>query len=845
MSRTIPLPFQDRHIAVLVERFRALKHSYNLLGDTPRHADLMRVRHESACVLLQAPTGIGKTLMACELMSHFSPHERLIWLWFAPFTGVLSQAKGALKGQAPNLTQLDIESDRHVEKLTPGCTYVLSWQTVAARSAESRLARISGDVGLAIDEMVLQARHAGYRIGVIVDEAHHGFVRATEAGRFFGQVITPDYVLLMTATPRDQDAARFAELTGYRIGGPAEWASVTRAEGVAAQLLKPSVKAARFIAQNQDDAQLVAFEEVAMSECAAMHRLIKKTLADEAIGLTPLMLVQVPNGTQAMETARKYLVERLRFPASAVRVHTSDEPDPNLAALADDPAVEVLLFKMAVATGFDAPRAFTLAALRGTRSADFGIQVVGRILRVHRLLQGRMEEIPAVLRNAYVFLANSEAQEGLVSAATQLNAMPDQLAAAAPSTLVTIVAGQTAVQVVERGQSFSLMPDETPAEEPPSAGDATAEDGSHLPTTVASGAPAVHHPRPASTERQGSLFQVLATPDGFGATLAHGYAERTLLTEAFQLESQASGIAYPLKEWAPRTVWTEQMPAIPENFEERLVSHIDFARVLGDRLKVRTRVVERTTDLFDAPAPADRDVWAHVSPTAIAERARQIAFAFDDVDRRILLVELKNRFRQALIDEGNDLPDSEEELTRQLELVLVRNDKLIRNAYKRLRAEQVTTAAVNLPPTIPSATPLTPAMKNIYGVFPSDMSPQELEFAELLDTARDVEWWHRNPVRKPDSVALYGWADGVGFFPDFVVKVTQRTEGEGIALSELKGPQLQQYDRAKAGAWHLRYGRVFMVGKPGAEGAFRLWRLTTEDELVDDGPFEVQRMRHS
>jgi hypothetical protein len=337
----------------------------------------------------------------------------------------------------------------------------------------------------------------------------------------------------------------------------------------------------------------------------------------------------------------------------------------------------------------------------------------------------------------------------------------------------------------------------------------------------------------------------LAAPEGFGTTLAHGYAERSLLTAAFQLEAQASGITYSLRPSAPRTLWTEQMPAVPENFEERLVAHIDFARVLGDRLRVRTRVIERTTDLFSEPAPQDRDVWAAVSPTAIAERARQIAFVFDDVDRRLLLLELKRRFRQALVDAGNDVPEADEELTRQLELVLVRNDKLIRNAYRRLRAEQVTTAAVNLPPTLPSAAPLTAAARNVYGVFPPDLSPQELEFAELLDTSRDVEWWHRNPVRKPESVALYGWADGVGFFPDFVVKVPQRTEGEGVALAELKGPQLQQYDRAKAGARHLRYGRVFMVGKPGAEGAFRLWRLTTEDDLVDDGPFEAPRMRHS
>jgi hypothetical protein len=462
LSRTVPLQFQTRHIDVLVERFRALKHSYDLLGPDPRPTDLMRLRHEGACVLLQAPTGIGKTLMACELLSRFSPYERTLWLWFAPFTGVLSQAKAALKRQAPNLSQLDIEADRQVEKLSPGCVFVLSWQAVAARSAESRLARVSGDAGVSLDEMVLQARRAGYRVGVVVDEAHHGFVRATEAARFFGQVIAPDYVLLMTATPRDADAARFAEQTGYRIGGPAEWASVTRAEGVAAQLLKPNVKAARFIAQNQDDAQLIAFEEVAMSECAAMHRLIQRTLTEGGIGLTPLMLVQVPNGPLAMESARKYLVDRLRFPAGAVRLHTAEEPDPNLAALADDPAVQVLIFKMAVATGFDAPRAFTLAALRGTRSADFGVQVVGRILRVHRLLQGRMLEVPPVLRNAYVFLANSEAQEGLVNAADQLNSMPRQLAADTPSTIVTIIAGQPEVQVVERGQTLSFLPDNGP-----------------------------------------------------------------------------------------------------------------------------------------------------------------------------------------------------------------------------------------------------------------------------------------------------------------------------------------------------------------------------------------------
>lgn len=140
-----------------------------------------------------------------------------------------------------------------------------------------------------------------------------------------------------------------------------------------------------------------------------------------------------------------------------------------------------------------------------------------------------------------------------------------------------------------------------------------------------------------------------------------------------------------------------------------------------------------------------------------------------------------------------------------------------------MRAEQVQGALVHLPESIVSEVPLEPSARNIYGVFPEEMSPQEREFAELIDTSPDVVWWHRNTVRKPSSVALYKWADGVGFFPDVVVYVKERGEGDGIALSEVKGPHLQHYDREKAAAVHIKYGRVFMIGKEsGNTGSFHL-----------------------
>lgn len=831
MNRIEPLKFQDRHIAALVARFQNLAVDYQRLGDPQ---ELETLRKQSAAVMLQAPTGIGKTLIATEVLARFSALEPVVWFWFAPYATLIDQAAASLRRQAPQLKILDIAHQRRPDELTSGAVFVITWQTVATKTKESRLARTTGDDGLSVDALVTQARALGLRVGVVVDEAHHGFVKAPEAYRFFAEVLAPDYALMMTATPRDKDVAQFAKEAGYQLGDATDWATITRYEGYHAGLLKRGVKTAQFLTGNNDDAALVDFEQVAMSECAAMHRHLKGLLADNGIALTPLMLVQVPNGGVALEKAREYLTGPLKFPESAVKVHTSNEPDPDLQALAQDPSVQVLVFKMAVAMGFDAPRAFTLAALRGTRDANFGIQVVGRILRVHSLLQ-RRTDLPEVLNYGYVFLANREAQEGLKGAATAINQLKDNVVSVEPDTLLTFTVDSAFVQVVKAGQTAAIFPSADLA----------------LPVTLSAAAvvTGAAFTEPSVPLQPGLWSQPTLAPSLFpelGKTaLAHGAQDGpTALVQAFKLDAQ-SEYRYPLKVPGLPLLVTEVLPASPDDFEAQLVSFVDFSAVLADRDRSRTKLVKRTVDIFETvDTPEDEDVWARMAVPQIAHRARQIAFEYPDVDSRQFLQALLERFRRALEDAGIEPPESQEELTQQLELVLVRNPQLIRQAHKRCRASQIQIQTFALPSMQQSKLPLEAAKRNLYGVFPPDLSVEELRFAELLDTSPEVLWWHRNPVRKPESVALYRWSSGVGFFPDFLVAVQDRKAGEGVALIEFKGPQLQQYDKEKAGAVHAHYGRTFMVGVGAKDKKeLRLFRLV-DGELVDDGRFEVGRLRY-
>lgn len=773
----------------------------------PDEANRRQAAAYNGCVLIQAPTGSGKTMMAGMIAEEFAREAKIVWFWFTPFAGLVDQASVALKKQFGGLRVRDIQGDRLAMGTRSGDVFVCTWAAVAANNEKARRLRRDGDLSLSLDTLVPSLRELGFHIGVVVDEAHHTFSSATEAVRFYTEVMQPEFTLLITATPDDKDVEKFKRTTGiaelHRI-------TVSRQDAVDAGMIKVGIKSVAYLAPD-DQKALVDFQMAALADAKMVHERIKLELKNAGINLTPLMLVQVATSEKDDDVARaRDNLKLLGFREEAIASYTAKEPSDDLLAVALDETKEVLIFKMAVALGFDAPRAFTLVSMRGAKDTDFGIQVVGRILRVHRSLQGR--EVPELLRNGYVFLADAENQTGLTGAADKINAIRTGLSEVSPYTMVVNIAGQNQVQIVQNGQSTML---------PVLAN--LAQDSFVQPEYRVNGA------------LSGALQNVL---DGFVLGMPEAQTEQMR-----RVAAELSGTSrFPLR-ISGLKFKTERMPL----GTDALLACIGGKVAIGDKelsegRRAKTTVIRREEEIFTRTV-IDTKYQARISEAEIARRAQRVLFEPDYLDPRDLHAVLIKRLKSEYEARGFESNESDLELV--LDLILVAFPNLIRQAARECAAQYAELMdTLPLPDSIELPSGARTSRLNVYGAMPPDLNRDEMAFAEMLDSdlSGTVEWWHRNEPRKPWSIGLI-LPNGAQYFPDFVVKVNERTLGDGLLLVEIKGDHLLNSSDTldKVLASHQLYKRPVMLMQEDS-GRFMTIRQDVNGKNLPDQIFRLNTM---
>jgi len=736
-------------------------------------------------LLIEAPTGSGKTLMAGTIVERFSHEEGVVWFWFAPFKGVVGQTVAFLREQFHGLRLRELTDDRAAAMSRQGDVFVTTWQTVATRVKDKRNVRKESDTNPSIDTLIETLRSQGLRIGVVVDEAHHGFGEETLAAKFFREVLKPEYTILITATPDDADVKDFENAMGI---AELQRIRVSRADAMGAGLIKAGVKCVAYFV-DPDKRSMVDLQGTALRDGVAAHRRLKQMLADEKVPLVPLLLVQAETVKGVKDLKARLL--RMGFTEEQIAVHTAEEPDADLLSLANDDRREVLIFVMAVALGFDAPRAFTLVSMRAARDADFGVQLVGRILRVHRCLQSRAraKTLPEALSYGYVFLADADTQTGLDLAGQRINAIQTEYAKASTATVaLRLGEGISGVSKVDPSGQVAFFGLDA---------EAVVDGGSD-------------ETKPSTPE--------FVPPTDFDFGKFFGTSEKGCETEPSTspvlVSGPVGGHRYALRAGVPRRFKTQVVCGHNEVTEEDCAQRfIVSTRDLFEAMKNKIPVEKRTLDVFAHTIQQEFNFAADLSPEQAAIEAQKTLLRNKTFDPRELRHALLRKMAAVMREEVMGEADDPAKVAHFLDVILATHPELLYEAQKAANAQHAEILdAAELPSEIVWPEPLTLSPRNVYGVFPASLNTWERPFAELLDHDSNnvVTWWHRNEPRQPWSVNVL-MPDGRGFYPDFVIGITGRKTEEGALLADPKLNFQRDDEAPKVLAEHRIYGRVMIL----------------------------------
>ncbi|TMV88190.1 hypothetical protein FGG78_17495 [Thioclava sp. BHET1] len=810
----------------------------------PQHRT--RISRELGVILLQAPTGSGKTLMLGRALEAVRGQlsAKTVWFWFAPYAGLVTQTRSALTAQCGALRQRNVYADREASAARDGDVFVQTWASVAVVKKESRKVRTDKEASLSVDSMIAELRERGFRIGVVIDEAHLNFGSGAAAtADFFLNVLSPDFTVLATATPNDAKLEKFERDAGLKV---ASRVTVAREAVVKAGLNKIGlmVGVLRF---KEEDRALIDTEVATLTAGWSQHSFIKDKLAEKGISLTPLMLVQVEDQQEGKEDPVARVKERLieiGVPEKAIAVHTSGEPDPAFHTLAYDPEIEVLVFKLAVATGFDAPRAWTLVSVRPSRGRDFGLQIVGRIMRVHPLVRPLHGTEP-LLDRGYVFMSDPELQVGLDEAAADLKAVREGIAVLT-DTLDVNVLGNDA----RAAESYGA----TPLPPPPVQAVPGETEGDRVERQVSMGLLNPNYATASTLRQQSALsavegFSAPATPLLF-PNLPDVLSPRVTPAQPVPQEHQ---VKYLLRTdlGIPSALVREELPNLFD-IEGDLCPQIarEFCRMVpmtSMLLAVNSNAELSMRDLFNAAQTDQRNLSVRMSAARIAEQAQAQLMFNDGIDPRRIREAVEAELARLCQKDG--IAATNRDIRRTINLAILRQPQALKEAVRKAQGQHIRLESNEPIPTEQFGAKDAPkAKKGAYGAFIGRYNRPERAFVEMLDnddTGR-IKWWLRNPESEKWATRLI-LPTGKRFFPDFVVGVSGRRTRDSIALVEIKddgetGRLHSDSNATKIRSEHSEYKKVFWSFRE-AEGVFlkAVWNQSY-NRIFSAGPFEIEDM---
>lgn len=363
-----------------------IQYQQNAINDlTNKTIRLLNIGGNRHKIVFEAPTGAGKTVMACQTLVSIvdqlkergdSLYQEVAFIWFAPRKLHLqsyNSLKGAF-GETRKLRPVMFDELEQSEGIQPGEILFVNWESINKKN--NVMVRDSESSASLYEITRHTQEELNLPIVAIIDEEHMFWSKTADKSGAVLDNINPAVEIRISATPKTSGT---------------EMVRVYRQDVIATEMIKKEVVLNPEIELNFND-ELILNENLIKAALAKRNQ-IAEAYKELGVNINPLLLIQLPNDTtETMTTDDTAIAKQVKLYLNVVCGITEENgllavwlanEKSNLANLEKpNNLAQVLLFKEAIALGWDCPRAAVLLIFRKLQSEQFTIQTVGRMLRM-------------------------------------------------------------------------------------------------------------------------------------------------------------------------------------------------------------------------------------------------------------------------------------------------------------------------------------------------------------------------------------------------------------------------------------------------------------------------------